>query len=92
MCVNEREWWIMTWSSCEAAGPTGTPGEIAMVKQVLRRVAPGLANGIAASLGYRLVRDGIYSPLPEIPSDEPPDWERKSSRAGIELDTRSQIE
>jgi hypothetical protein len=63
-----------------------------MVTQVLRRAAFSLTNRISVSLGYRLVRDGMYSPLPEIPSDDSPDWERKTSLPGIELDTRTQIE
>ena len=62
-----------------------------MLESTVRSAIYRLTNRAAAWLGYRLVRDTMYSPLPEVPENHSPEWELNSSLAGLSIETPTQL-
>lgn len=56
----------------------------------IRRLTLKLVAVGATRLGYRLVRDTMYSPVPDLPDPDSGEWDRTTAMAGLEIDTPSQ--
>jgi predicted O-methyltransferase YrrM len=56
----------------------------------LTRARRGLAAWLARPLGFELIRDDMYSPVPELPAGEE-GWELRSALAGVDWDLDRQL-
>ncbi len=61
------------------------------IPRPLRPPLKRLADRLARLAGYDLVWRGVYSPVPEVPPPDSPEWGRVFSLAGLDFDLARQL-
>jgi hypothetical protein len=56
-----------------------------------RRLLEPALKRVVHGFGYTLLRESIYSPIPDLPAPTSPFWARRSDLPGLTLDTEAQL-
>jgi len=67
-------------------------GSSRLARAAHRRIGRRLVEPVANRLGFDLLEKHYYSPVPDVASITPAVWDDPSALAGLEFDSRSQLE